>query len=358
MATLTPTDSLPSDSEQKHRRRDYDMHDPAEERQNWPMLAANLELCEQHIRPVYDEADARAIRHQRWHTGMTTLAAVAGTCAVLFAIIHLAVHKAAPWLDSWEVVFIIVAGLSVSMGIITGCHSQWLTQRNKAERCRFLKFRFLIQPALWSGNPDGVRECKEGLLHELNELRNLKHPSQMETWARTESLMDLLSSHEHGLAAAGVLHELTDYYLQTRILPQLDFFEQRIRRNEFLDRITSYWPFWLFYASVAFALIHFLLSYLHSNSQEDGLIRLFVVLAAATPVIGAAVSTLRTAQQFAFNKNRYHHCKDSLERLRAHLIKTPPTPPEIRFRDFVTCEGKLEAEHRNWLQLMTTAHGY
>jgi hypothetical protein len=359
MATLTPTDSLSLDAGQKHLPRDYDMHDPEDDRKNWPKLADNLAVCEQIIRPVYDEADTRAMRHQRWHKWMTTLAATAGTCAVVFAIIHLAMPRAAHWLDSWELVFIIVAGLSVSLGVVLGCHSHWLTQRNKAERCRFLKFRFLIQPALWSGKEEAAQKCREELDRELQALKDLTHPSQMEEWARTESLMDLLSTHEHGLAAAGVLDELMDYYMQKRILPQLDFFERRIRRNEFLDRITSHWPFWLFYASVTFALIHFILSYLQEHSasgDEGGLVRLFVVMAASTPVLGAGVSTLRTAHQFAFNKNRYHHCKDALERLRAHMGKE--IPPEIRYRDFVTCEAKLEAEHRNWLHLMTTAHGY
>lgn len=342
-------------------RPDYDMHDDNDgDKQRWPHLRDALNLCEQTLRRVFDDADRQAMKHQRWHKHIATAAALCGTLAVLCAIVHLARIFVSPWPDAAEVICVGVAFFAVILGLKLRFHKKWLIQRNKAERCRFLKFRFLIQHTLSCGDQNAMKVCEQELRNAVKQLSQLNNEKQLEHWASTDPLMELLSTHQQGPDAENVLPDLTAYYLEKRIRCQLDFLTPRIRRNKWQDQLTASWPFWLFFASIFFALFHFALNlsrFPNLGEYEETVARWIIVFAAGLPVVSAGVATWRAAHQFARNMKRYQHCHHALTQLRDHLHKAD-TPSALRFRDFVICESKLEAEHRNWLHLMTEAEWF
>lgn len=172
--------------------------------------------------------------------------------------------------------------------------------------------------------------------------------------------MELLSMHEQGPRAEAMLPDLTEYYLEKRMRYKLTFLEPQIRRNKWQDNLTARWPFWFFFASVFLSMLLFAWNLLSSFTGvveiESRVAPWIIFLAAGLPVMSAGVATWRAAHQFARNMKRYQECHHALTQLRNHLQK--PTPAVIRFRDFLACESKLEAEHRNWLHLMTDAEWF
>src|SRR5579871_924262 len=184
---------------------DFDMRDSQSDKGRWPALAQALELCEQTILPVYDEADRIAMSQQRWHKRVATATAICGTIAVLCAIVDLGAFFSGHWLVTVEAICAGLALIAVLLGLLLRFHKKWLIQRNKAERCRFLKYRFLIEYTLASGD-EAARQARTEELHAAAaELRHLNNEAQFEHWARTDPLMELLSMHEQGPKAEDVL---------------------------------------------------------------------------------------------------------------------------------------------------------
>ena len=140
-----------------------EMADPLHERQQWPLLHDPLELCERTVNKVYRVADAEAQQYQRNHQSITAPAAVFGTTAVLWAIVQLSsfVRERGLLPTSGEFVAALIALFAVILGLVASFQRRYLLERHKAERYRLLKFGFLIDPDLYTGNeaearrPDG-----------------------------------------------------------------------------------------------------------------------------------------------------------------------------------------------------------
>jgi hypothetical protein len=142
----SPTETKPPD--------DYDMADP--DKDLWPSLKPVLEDCEATVGAAFRTDDAKAKRYQRRHRLLVFIAALGGMLAVLFAIIQLyfwALQE--PLLETGqpivyaEVVAAIVATFAVGLGVYAAFANEWLLERERAERYRLLKFRFLIHPDQW-----------------------------------------------------------------------------------------------------------------------------------------------------------------------------------------------------------------
>ena len=129
---------------------DYDMVDSEKDLAHFQPINDILTSCHKILFRRYQKSDKAALRHQKHHKRLTIIAVVCGAIAVLFAIIQLSGFFLFPWPMWVEVLAALITFVAVVLGIEQARHPRWLLERHKAERCRFLKFRALIDPALWT----------------------------------------------------------------------------------------------------------------------------------------------------------------------------------------------------------------
>ena len=117
----------------------------------WPRaLPGSVKLACNELVVTYREADAKAIKSLDRHRIAVRLSAIFGTAAVTVAIIELARHaeglEGKAWLLLEGLAALAVGGV-VIWGSLSALMSTWLLERHKAERCRFRKYRFLLDLA-------------------------------------------------------------------------------------------------------------------------------------------------------------------------------------------------------------------
>ncbi len=332
---------------------DTDMVETPDEMANWPALVDRLRRCSELISPVFHDRDAEAKDHQRYHRLLTTLAAVFGTGAVLFAILQLAYPDllGGTTLEVVEVVAVVAALAAVVMGVISGRQSRWLLERHKAERLRLAKFRFLIDPATWSDRPEDVEHRVAALRAEVDRIQSITS-RQFREWTEQEDVH--LEPHQRQDQPTGETRDqLVDYYRTKRLLFQRDIFRSRAKRHDRWDRDSRRLGPILFLGSVSAVLVHFGIDLYNRRKGYNVDTTPLILLAAGLPVAGAGIRTLRTAYEFARNTSRYRAKSVALDRL-DHILKEEQDPQsEIRLLGY--SEELLEFEHHEWCRLMIEA---
>jgi hypothetical protein len=330
-----------------------DMHDlPQDMPPNQPLRDA-LTLCQKTVEPAYRQADALALRHQRYHRLLTITAAVFGTTAVLLAIVQLSDLFPGMWPVQLSGIAVALALIAVITGLVSSQRFNWLLERHKAERYRLLKFRFLIDPVLWGEEEEKAKARMSQLANEVEDIRTLNRKA-LHRWIDEDEVPEALTLP--GKTDEKITRDLVEYYQRKRLGVQMDYFAVRARRNVRMHRYTWFLPPLFFFSSVLAVSGHFIYDIVasaHGSQAEvttSNLFVLFVVLAAAFPVIGAGVRTLRTAYEFARNNSRFRAKLVALSSLAERLRQE--NEPEAIFRDLWSCEQILESEHREWLRLM------
>ncbi len=366
-----------------------DMHDTPDEMAQWKPLAAALQSCQEIVEPAYRAADRTAVHFQRQHQTITIAAAIFGTVAVLFAILQLPriISGSVLSIPVAEGVTAAIAFIAVLLGIFTLRQAGWMFLRHKAERFKFLKFRFLIDPPLWGADDDEREQTVKWLKYSADKITELSN-EELETWAEHGILPEEPASLAGSQAEPYTLYKLVDYYLTKRCRNQLKYFEHKAQQFSSRDRYIKALPRLLFFGSIFAALLHFSLdlfeTYLgpgreaatHTAEAATGtapaidLTVALILIAASLPVIGAGVRTFRSAYQLARNTSRYKAAFEAiklpaerLERDAEHLYglyaegQTTVDAYDV-FRDMWRCEQILEAEHREWLRLMMEAEWF
>jgi hypothetical protein len=364
-----------------------DMHDTPEEMARWNPLVAALQNCREIVEPAYRAADRTAMQFQRQHQIITVAAAIFGTVAVLFAILQL------PRIISGSVVSIPVAeGITaaiaftaVLLGIVTLRQVGWMFLRHKAERFKFLKFHFLIDPSLWGADPNKRERAVLTLKYSADKITELTN-EELETWAEHGILPEEPARLAGSQADAYTLYKLVDYYLTKRCRTQLKYFKRKAQQFSSRDRYIKALPRLLFFGSIFAALLHFSLDLFDTYFQPQAtaqsaeaaaqtaptisLTVALILIAASLPVIGAGVRTFRSAYQLARNTSRYKAAFEAIklpaERLERDAQRLYGLYAEGQttvnadgvFRDMWRCEQILEAEHREWLRLMMEAEWF
>lgn len=345
-------------SEDPHKRPDYDMVDSDADLERWSKLEPFLRDCEATVGRAYRDADSASMRYRAEHKALVFAAASGGMLAVLFAIAQLApleqLHTS--WVEVGEAVAAFVAVVAVFFGVRAALSKRWILERERAERLRFLKFRFLSSPQLWSG---ATSESRREWLRSRMQRLDILDKEALEHWAERED--EVLQKDPPGAPAdldGAVLEDLVDYYKEKRLLYQRRYFENQAERRRLWERFTWVAPVAFFFASILAALGHFVydLIFHPHHSEPDAVSLALILLAACLPVVGAAVRTLRGAHEFGRNSLRFRATSRELEELADELRGEPA--PQAALTVLQRAEQVLEAERREWLRLMIDAEWY
>jgi hypothetical protein len=378
----------PCQDQQAENLRDYDMYDSQNDLQRWPKLAPVLQDCETTLGEAYRGADSISRKYHFRHKVAGIVAAFGGMFAVLFAIAQLPrelpselrlVGRLAPGTaHAWETIAAFAAFVAVVVGLRVALSKKWLVEREKAERCRFIKFSFLISPEAWS-DPSNVRQA--WLSRRVEDMNALNRRVLKRLAEEADKASEATSVGPAVRIDEATLDQLVDYYREKRLCLQLRYFERQAKRRYLWDWLTWVVPFMFFFLSIAAAFAHFfyvlvepLLDMLptltaeqtrnaigtHHNSQDpkelDRVSRRLILAAACLPVIGAAVRILRTAHEFGRNTLRFRATSNDLKRLDRDLQKPTGSPAKLEILQNV--EEVLEAERREWLRLMIEAEWF
>jgi hypothetical protein len=337
---------------------DFDMNDTEDDLERWKVLAGPLGTCRSVLWDAFREADAAAQKHQGRHRWLTLAAAVAGTSAVLFAIVQLGYRplRDLAGLEWPEMLAVAIALIALAVGLYSSLQINWLLERHKAERLRLAKFRFLVDPRHWRREGPAVSSEVEALLRaDVERIRNLKE-RDLRAWSEVEDFPAPPAPANPEELDRDAIAVLLGYYRVKRAVFQKEFFRRRARRHKLLDKITRPVSLVLFLVSVLAVSIHFGIDILEGEPGLSRPSRFFIVLAAALPVLGWISRTLRTAFEFARNTSRYRAKRAALHHLTRILDN--PDDPRTKLPSLWESETLLEYEHHEWCRLMIEAEWF
>jgi hypothetical protein len=319
------------------------------------------------ISDVFEESDGRARWHRNVYTWSANFAVTLGAVAVLISICMITLprewHDTFPTLHQWFLYAeVTAAGLAlgvVVLGVVTDVKIAWLRERNKAERFRLLKFRFLIDPSRWTvagGNIDTLSADRDDISNECPDFRSWVKAEQAPIFSITAVPDDAL------------LADLLRYYCCYRLDHQIKFLGARAAEYE----QSRFWlrplPALLFYASFLFVAIHAVADLVGDHSTKAHyLSQTSLAVAVALPVLAAAARTLLLSQEFVRNSSRYSSKLHALTRLRADITSTLSNLEQgtrdsddsvNTLRNLTCCEYLFESDHREWMRLMLEAEWF
>src|SRR5262249_40220717 len=214
-----------------------------------------------------------------------------------------------------EVTAAVLALAAVALGGWAAFRHDWLLSRCKAELLRARKFEYLIDPASWSLDPVAVLKQQARLVQDAQEIDHAAF-RDLDRWIDATDVFEPPEPPPDPAEYASELGELVAYYRLKRLGKQGWFYFDRAHRNDRLDLLTRRLPQFAFFGSVLLATLHFILGAACpvSVSVEGGAATcgrsvgpgtLLVMLAAALPVLGAGIRTVRGAHEFGRNRLRY-----------------------------------------------------
>lgn len=363
-----------------------DMHDSEEDLRSYPQLSQALEECRL-IEQRFLEADALARAYQSRHKLIVAVAAIFGTLAIVLAIAQLTIsHLSAAvsgheeelriWFMVSEAVAVVLAAGAVCWGAFGKIHHKWLDHRHRAERYRFIKFAWLINPATLSVEPHDVAVRAAQLDAKVAEIAR----SSAHDWALEEDPHNRPPGVSQINVNRDTLQLLIEYYLQKRLRIQKDYFDRQARNHDRSNWYTRFPPPLFFFVSVFFALVHVLIEVVTSVSHGEGvsvpheesvLAVMLIAAAAILPVCGGGIRTARAAFEFSRHTLRFHAKYNALAKLEESLtlhkealsVAKPTRQGELEiaaaiYGDLWMCEHVLEHEQREWLRLMIEAEWF
>jgi hypothetical protein len=360
------TESCASASASTSAPQQDDMIDMPADFQRWPFLHRVLGECRDSLVALYSQSDRAALDEQRVHRVWVNRAAWSATAAVCLAILQLAHVK--HWTVSvLEAVAVAIALVSFARG--ERSRERWLTERHKAERCRFLKFAAIIRPDNWMASGLSSGNCAPELGANTEKVSRMCF-ADVEKWLDD----DKLPSPPGRIVNPNLKHlaELRHYYLEKRVNFQVDYFRTQLRRDVTRDEWWRDAPHRLFKASVLIVAVHVAIELAKVFAEWKHLpmpgkemmdraeIALDVVIACAAwlPVTGSGIRIWRSANEATRNISRFRAKHLALSNIKDRLEKgklNDAAEAESVLRDLWCAEQIMESEHREWLRLMMGA---
>ena len=403
-----------------------ELYDSPEDLARWPLLAPLLKSWQAEVwEKDHSEFrgcwhyDQEAIRLQQRHRRAVILAAIAGTGAVVLAILklglegrtylaefmsfflgsnygHWIMEKTPEILMFLEVVCVVLAVATILLSIFFSLDHRWRELRFKAEHYRMLKFRFLHNGAEWLAASEEARGLH--LFTHLAQIHSTGKGKILEWIHWKTELLPILNTPEN-LPEEPLALELASYFRERRLLPQRQYFHKRGHQLHSVEKIVRWIGPGLFFASVACALAHAAIHVLHhtpaasvenrektsevggpqspkntkesvsvvahphteSSDHSSGptllvIAAAFAMLAAILPVLAAGIRTWRGAFEFGRNSLRFESMAHHLEHLLSELQKSKS--PEAMLAILRRGEYAMESEHRAWMRLMMEAEWF
>jgi hypothetical protein len=334
-----------------------DMIDTPVDVRKWPFLRTVLGDCRDSLVAIYTHADEQAIYAQRIHRYWVIAAALLATAAVGLAVFQLVLRQHKPEAASR----LVIPELLAVIGALGAFHfgerwrERWLINRNKAERCRLLKFSSLIDPALWSIESSSAAECRPGLAAATDALQTISY-EDVKRWSDDDTFS--LPPGRITPRDTIELAELRGYYREKRLQRQIRYFEEQYQRKLRRDRFWRRAPVKLFTYSVALVAVHAVLEEFLKGRAPEQLLEWLVGFAVLLPAVGAGIRTWRSAHENTRNTTRFRAKHLALSNI-LHRMEADPLESdahaEALLRDLWCAEQIMESEHREWLRLMLDA---
>jgi len=337
------------------RRALDDMHDSPEELEPSHPLGDALLLCRELLGPCHDGAASRAADSGRRRATLAFWSAASGAAAVILAIVALALSAAGKMpagaarpLEIVQAAAAAACFLLLGARALTASKSKWVADLARVERCRAQKFRFLLDPSLWSRRGQEAQERTAALRAEAEGIAALASDGVGE-WVSADTIPVVRTIPVGSGIDPHTVHTLMDYYQARRIDPQLARLSREAEAAGALGSTVS--PGGLLAVSAAVVLAEGALAAATKGGAAligPGLAAALVALAASLPFAGAVLSAWasRSAADRERRRSRARH--RALSDLSERLQKV--SGAEAIFRELGFCEDVLEAEGRERLR--------
>lgn len=337
------------------RRAPDDMHDAPEELEPAHPLGVALQLCREILVPCHDSAAGRAAESGRRRATLALWAAALGAVAVILSIAALALLAAGKMpagaarpLEIVQAVAAAASFLLLGARAVAGRRSAWIADLARVERCRTSKFRFLLDPSLWSRRGQEAQERTAALRAEAEGIAAFG-PSGAAEWASADTIPVVRTIPVGSAIDPHTVHTLMDYYQARRIDPQLARLSREAESARGLAAVVT--PGGLLTVSVALVLAAGVLAAATKGGAAligPGLFAGLVALAASLPFAGAAFSAWDSRSATDRERRRARARRRALSDLSERLQKV--SGAEAIFRELGFCEDVLEAEGRERLR--------
>ena len=306
--------------------------------------------------------DQRANRLQVFHNRTALVAIVAGTAALLVAIVQQAVYGIVPkggFHDEWSRIFfwaesamIAVAALAVLPAVLLDLPEKRLRARYGAEQLRLAKWRLVCKPELW------VRGSATALAEEIRKAARAGRSNTvagLKAEASWEDIVTLPSVPEAAAFEPGTLPGLIRHYCDNRLEAQIAYFHRTKEREHHSIFANPHLPVFFFVLSLGFVLLHLVLEAFVLYGHESRNLKIgggaALLLAALLPALWSGIRTWRSATEVARTAMRAEAKHVALEAYRNQL-REPGIAPAKAFAVFALCEGLFAQEQGEWLRLM------
>jgi len=303
-------------------------------------LAEKLANYQITLVPIYDIANSDAIHFQTAHKNCMKIFILASTIAVIMALFQLY----EPVSQTYWIFFIAAEALALITVTVTilldlkfrHYHMNWVIERHRAERCRFLKFFDLLV------------DDQEYFAKELERIRQIANYSHLESWIRERGqIQDIARSFLHNDRSAE-MKEILSYYLCRRVFVQMNYFLKRhVENRERKELWTKKIPILFVSIGIFLAFLHVAWEIFERITLADysiihfiGAFLLFMVI--GLPIGVWMLNSFSLVFTYRAHAERYGGIylalKDCLERelLSESVIEKPGYP----ITDKITVEGK------------------
>ncbi len=337
-----------------------DVDDPPEALTSSYPLHDALAMSRELLVPIHDRSSREASRLAARFRSLTLWSVGAGFAALALLALEISLPAwmsvptaaAANALRAGEAAAAVLALGACIWNAAAGASRKSVLELHRAERCRLLKYRFLVDPNVWTHRGSESQERRERFRRDAGEIQTLT-ADRLADWASRDTVAFAPTLPVGSGIDTHTVHTLVDYYQERRLDPRLEELGRAIGGSPARDgfvRLSSA----LFFAAVALVAVHLFLDLpfvaLASAPRVPRAVwsAVAAVLAVVLPALAIALRLSRAASGFASDRARLAGAHHALSELSGRLQKA--SGAEAIFRELGFCEDVLETHHREWLR--------
>lgn len=359
-----------------NKNRIPDMNDEIYVKNLKDPLKSHIRSVNDKLLPLYNEANEKANQAQKKHKQLAWLSLLAICFAAVLAVIQ--VTNLFHWTHILLIEMITVLGAffvfafdKVSLKNHANYHTKWLLERHRAERCRFLKFRQIIDPL----------EKKE-FDERVQMIREIKEKKDVEDWISQTGLPIDDYSFRPPESELG-FWELMQYYLDVRLTYQIHYYSGKNKKNPESKSILKNVEVYLFFIIGIITLLHIILeiwfkqfnfSAMEMHNNDINLAYIAIVIVAILFVIHTGFKIYAGYSAYPHIYTSYRTTVNSLEYTKEQINKIKnaektknsnyfnnPSEDEIReliktIVNLYSCEEIMQSEHSHWFGIISNTN--